>query len=227
MIYVEVRAAEGGDDAKLLVKDLIGMYGRYAKRNELSGEIVDDRPGQTILEISGKDAARFFQNESGGHRFQRIPPTEKNGRVHTSTITVAVLTPEQDVPSLREEDLEETLFRKAAGHGGQNVNKTATAVRLLHKPTGIRVECCTERSQKQNRETARRMLATKVRDSIERGQSEDRSENRKAQVGSGQRGDKVRTYRERDDRVTDHRTGIRITMAQARSGMFEKFNKEG
>jgi peptide chain release factor 1 len=221
MIYVEVRAAEGGEDAKLLVRDLIAIYVRYATRNHLTVEIVEDRPGQMTLEIGGDRAAERFSHEAGGHRFQRIPPTEKRGRVHTSTVTTAVLAPEAGLPALLEADVEEVLFRKAAGHGGQNVNKTATAVRLLHRPSGIRVECCSERSQKQNREAARRLLAARVATAAQAAQAAGRAAERLRQVGSGMRGDKVRTYRERDDRVTDHRTGRRCTMAQAREGKLD------
>jgi peptide chain release factor 1 len=220
-IYVEVRAAEGGEDAKLLVRELIAIYARYARRHDLDIEIADDRPSQVTLEVTGTDAARWFRNESGGHRFQRVPPTEKRGRVQTSTVTTAVLAPAPDLPPLRSEDVEEVLFRKAAGHGGQNVNKTATAVRALHRPTGIRVECCSERSQKQNRETAQRMLAARVAAAVQGAQDAGRAEDRRRQVGSGMRGDKVRTYRERDDRVTDHRTGKRCTMGQAREGKLD------
>lgn len=220
-IYVEIRAAEGGDDSKLLVRDFVGIYAKYAQRHALQCYIVDDRPAQMTLEMEGKGAAKLFQQESGGHRVQRIPPTEKRGRVHTSTVTVAVMSTPASAPPIKECDLDETLYRKASGNGGQNNNKTATAVRLLHKPTGIRVECCTERSQKSNREIARELLRAKVFTVVQGRADTERAEDRRQQVGSGMRGDKIRTYREQDDKVTDHRTGKRTSFEKVRRGELE------
>jgi peptide chain release factor 1 len=124
-------------------------------------------------------------------------------------------------PKVHEEDLQETLYRKAAGNGGQNNNKTATAVRLKHRPTGIMVECCTERSQKSNRETARALMRIRVYEATQGAVNAERAESRKQQVGSGQRGDKIRTYREQDNRVTDHRTGKKTTLEIIRRGELE------
>jgi peptide chain release factor 1 len=220
-IYVEIRAAEGGNDSKLLVHDMTSIYAKYSARFGLNVEIVDQRPGQTILEIIGENAAYLFRYEYGGQRFQRCPPTERKGRIHTSTITVATLKLPKDIPQFREEDLEETLYRKAAGNGGQNNNKTSTAVRLLHKPSGIRVECCTERSQKQNRETARRLLSAKVLGNAKSAQDSEIAADRRNQVGRGERSDKVRTFREQDDQVKDHRTGKKTTLTKIRQGFLE------
>jgi peptide chain release factor 1 len=220
-IYVEIRAAEGGNDSKLLVHEMTAIYAKYSARFCLSVEIVDQRPGQTVLEITGENATKLFQKEPGGHRWQHVPSTEKHGRVHTSTITCAVLSLPNSIPQFREEDLEETLYRKAAGNGGQNNNKTATAVRLTHKPSGIRVECCTERSQKQNRETARRLLLAKVLGNAKIAQDLEIAEKRKAQLGTGQRGDKVRSYREQDDIVKDHRTNKKTTLTKVRQGFID------
>jgi peptide chain release factor 1 len=220
-IYVEIRAAEGGNDSKLLVHEMTAIYAKYSARFALSVEIVDQRPGQTVLEIIGENATKLFQNEPGGHRWQHVPSTEKRGRVQTSTITCAVLSLPNSIPQFREEDLEETLYRKAAGNGGQNNNKTSTAVRLLHKPSGIRVECCTERSQKQNRETARRLLSAKVLGNAKMAQDSEIAEKRRVQLGSGQRGCKVRTYREQDDIVKDHRTNKKTTLTKVRQGFID------
>lgn len=217
-IYVEIRAAEGGDDSKLLVHDMMEIYASFAKQNGLIGEIIDDRPGQVVLEFSGANALSLFSNESGGHRWQRIPPTEKKGRVHTSTVTVAIMLPPKDLPDINPNDIEEQLYRKAAGNGGQNNNKLATACRLHHIPTGIRVECCSERSQKTNRQRAMALLLSKIESLAKSTANKERATDRKDQVGSGMRGDKIRTYREQDDRVVDHRNGKKTSLARVRKG---------
>jgi peptide chain release factor 1 len=220
-LYIEIRAAEGGADARGLVREMVGIYAKAAARSGFSGEIVDDRPAQVTLEFSDPKAEKLFKNESGGHRWQHTSPTDKNGRTHTSTITVALLGAPAEAPKVREENLEEVLYRKASGNGGQNNNKTATAVRLTHVPTGIKVECCSERSQKSNRETARALMRVRVYEATQGEADAKRAESRKQQVGTGQRGDKIRTYREQDNRVTDHRTGKKTTFEKIRRGELE------
>jgi peptide chain release factor 1 len=157
--------------------------------------------------IAGRGAAALFAAESGGHRWQRVPPTERRGRVQTSTITVAVLAePPRLDAAIRPEDVDVETMR-GSGAGGQHRNKTDSAVRARHRPTGIEVRCESERSQHRNRELAMRVLAACVQEQRERAAIGDRADDRRRQVGSGQRGDKRRTIRERDDQVTDHVDG--------------------
>jgi len=225
-LYIEIRAAEGGADSRGLVREMVEIYAKAAVRQGFSGEIVDDRPAQVTLKFDDPKAEKLFKNESGGHRFQHESPTDKNHRIHTSTITVAILGALAEVPKVREEDLTETLYRKAAGNGGQNNNKTATAVRLTHVPTGIKVECCSERSQKSNRETARELLRIRVYEATQGAADAERAATRKVLVGAGMRGCKIRTYREQDNRVTDHRTGKKTTLEKIRRGELELLSCE-
>lgn len=169
--------------------------------------IVEERPGLCILEVSGKGAEAIFEHESGGHRWQRIPPTEKRGRVQTSTITVAVLSqPTQAQVCLREEDIEETTCR-GSGNGGQHKQKTDSAVQLKHKPTGLIVRCEAERSQHANKETARTVLRARLWEAQQQALTGARDQTRRTQIGSGMRGDKRRTIRVQDGQVNDHVTG--------------------
>lgn len=165
---------------------------------------MDSRPGITILRVTGKNVARLFANEPGGHRWQRIPPTEKNGRVHTSTVTVAVMSePTETQLHLVESDLE-WLYCRGSGAGGQHRNVTDSAVQLKHVPTGVMVRCESERSKMQNRQVALSVLRARIWEIRENEASKGRAADRKAQVGSGMRGDKRRTIRVQDGIVTDH-----------------------
>lgn len=170
-------------------------------------DLIDEREGMIVLKVSGKTAAQVFKDESGGHRWQRIPPTEKRGRVHTSTVTVAVMRePEPHQFKVDERDLEFTTCR-GSGAGGQHRNVTDSAVQIKHKPSGLMVRCETERSQMQNKVTALALLRTRLSKQSEEMQKASFAADRKAQVGAGQRADKRRTIRQQDNQVNDHLTG--------------------
>ena len=169
-------------------------------------EILEDRPGFIAVLFEGKGAKRLFRNEAGGHRYQRIPPTEKRGRVHTSTVTVAVLDPEPRADFRLNEAEVEIRASRGSGPGGQHRNKTDSCITATHGPSGISVRVDL-RSQHQSKAMALQILSAKLAEGQTSKAQEHRDQKRKAQLGSGQRGDKVRTYREQDDRVTDHRTG--------------------
>ncbi len=169
-------------------------------------EVLETRPGFLVASVTGRGAERLFARESGGHRWQRVPPTEKRGRVHTSTVTVVVLPePTETELSLDPRDLEEK-FTRGSGAGGQHRNKTSTAVQLRHKPTGLSVRAENGRSQADNRATALRLLRAKLVEAQQRSATDQRDRERRQQAGSGQRGDKVRTIALQRDRVTDHQT---------------------
>lgn len=172
-------------------------------------EIIEERPGIIVARATGENAELTFRDEAGGHRFQRIPPSEKRGRVHTSTITIAIMPePGEAQLKLRPQDLEIKTMR-GSGAGGQKRNKTDSAVQITHLPTGLQVRCETERSQHQNKENALGLLRARLLGAEQEKQSAARSSDRKAQIGTGMRGDKVRTIRYQDDQVVDHRTGRR------------------
>lgn len=198
---LEVKGAAGGDEAKNWARELLRMYLRYAQQKGFRTEALDE----DAIKISTKNAFGVFKYEAGVHRVQRIPDTEKRGRVHTSTAVVSVLPELEDIDlHIRDEDIEFEAFR-SGGHGGQNVNKVSSAVRLKHKPTGIVVTCQTERQQIQNRELAMKLLRAKIWELELSKRQEVLSELKSTQVGKGMRAEKIRTYNFPQDRITDHR----------------------
>ena len=208
---IEIRAGTGGDEAAIFGNDLLRMYTRYSENNKWKIKILSssynefDGIKEIILEISGEGTFSKLKHESGVHRVQRIPKTESQGRIHTSTATVAVLPKSEDIDiEVKEDDVRTDVFH-AGGAGGQNVNKVATAIRLTHIPTTIVVTCQNESSQLQNKLQAMEILKSKLWDLELQKQKSEISEARKSQVGSGERSEKIRTYNFPQGRVTDHR----------------------
>lgn len=200
-VIIEASGAAGGEEAKLWGEELLRMYSRYAQSKGFKVENLDE----DVFKVSGRGAFELFKYEAGVHRVQRIPTTEKRGRVHTSTATVSVLPELEDVDlHINPADIEFEAFR-AGGHGGQNVNKVSTAVRLKHKPTGIVVTCQTQRFQAQNREIALEMLRAKLWEIELEKQHGEIAGLKATQVGRGMRAEKIRTYNFPQDRLTDHR----------------------
>lgn len=200
-VIFELKGATGGEEAKLWAEELLHMYTRFAQLKGFKVEPVDEY----VVKISGKNAFEVFKYESGVHRVQRIPKTEKRGRIHTSTATVSILPELEDIDlHIGPEDIEFEAFR-SGGHGGQNVNKVSTAVRIKHKPTGMVVTSSAERSQLQNREIAMNLLRSKLWEAEVEKQHGDLAELKSTQVGRGMRAEKIRTYNFPQDRMTDHR----------------------
>ncbi len=216
-VFLEVRAGTGGDEAAIFSGDLFRMYSRYAERQGWKIEVISEREGEhggykeLIARVSGHDVYANLKFESGAHRVQRVPETESQGRVHTSACTVAVM-PEVDSVNeveINKNDIRVDTFR-ASGAGGQHVNKTDSAIRITHLPTGIVVECQDERSQHKNKARAMSLLQSKILTGIQQQQQQEQSEERRNLVGSGDRSERIRTYNYPQGRITDHRINLTL-----------------
>lgn len=215
-VILEIRAGAGGDEASLFAQDLFRMYSRLAEKNGWDIEVLSTSSSnirgikEIIVNIKGRNVYSQLKYESGVHRVQRVPETETGGRIHTSTVTVAVL-PEADEVDIKldQKDLRIEAFG-ASGPGGQNVNRNYTAIRVTHQPSGIVVSCQDEKSQHRNKEKALRILRTRLLDIAQQEQDKEISQDRKAQVGTGERSEKIRTYNFPQNRVTDHRLNLSL-----------------
>ncbi len=215
-IIVEIRAGVGGEEAALFAHDLFKMYFGYAEKKGWKVEIMDSHPTdigglkEIVFSVSGKDVYKHMKYESGVHRVQRVPETEASGRIHTSTATVAVLPEAEDVDvKINPDDLRIDIYH-SSGHGGQNVQKVATAIRIIHKPTGIMVTCQDERSQLQNKIKAMRILRARLYDLYRTQKEQEVVSQRRAQIGRGNRNERIRTYNFPQGRVTDHRINLSL-----------------
>jgi peptide chain release factor 1 len=213
-VILEIRAGTGGQEAALFAADLVGMYRRYAERRSWKTEVLSSSPSglggfkEIVISVQGDGAYSRLKHESGVHRVQRIPETESGGRIHTSTATVAVLPEAEEVEvDIPGDDVEIQVFR-SSGPGGQSVNTTDSAVRLTHRPTGIVISVQEERSQRQNKEKAFRYLRARLFQMEQERQQQEEAAARRAQVGTGERSEKIRTYNYPQNRVTDHRVGV-------------------
>lgn len=230
-VIVEIRAGAGGDEAGIFAGDLFKMLCRFAERRAFVAETLSQSPSdmggfkEIVFEIRGAGAYSVFKFEAGVHRVQRVPKTESQGRIHTSTVTVAVLPEAEDVEvQIASKDIEVDVFR-STGPGGQSVNTTDSAVRITHKPSGVVVSVQDEKSQLQNRDKAMRILRARLYERAREEQLSELASERRAQVGTGERSEKIRTYNFREARVTDHRVNLTVHNLDAvLDGDLEEFN---
>ena len=225
-VFIEIRAGTGGDEAAIFSGDLLRMYSRYVEQQGWKLEIISERQGEhggykeVVTRIEGKNVFEKLKFESGAHRVQRVPETETQGRIHTSACTVAIMPEMDEIDEIEvnKGDLRVDTFR-ASGAGGQHVNKTDSAIRLTHLPSGIVVECQDERSQHKNKARAMSLLQAKLMDEATQAQHQEESDNRRKLVGSGDRSEKIRTYNYPQGRVTDHRIKLTLyNLAEVMSG---------
>jgi peptide chain release factor 1 len=215
---IEIRAAEGGEDSKLFVKDMAQAYIKFAQRVGWATRLIGEYQGETHIEVQGTDLSGLY-NESGGHRIQRVPPTERKGRVHTSTVTVAIIDPSVQQVSVEEKDLRIEWY-SGTGAGGQHRNKHQNSCRITHIPTGM-VATAQCRSRENSLAEARTAILAKIDTKSKIQYNNDLASDRKLQVGSGMRGDKIRTYRFQDDVVKDHITDQTASVKKVLSGNFD------
>jgi peptide chain release factor 1 len=232
-VFVEIRAGTGGEEAAIFASDLYRMYTRYAERQNWKAEVMDSNAigvggfKEVVFQVKGKGAFSKLKYESGVHRVQRVPATESSGRIHTSTATVAVLAEVEDVDiEIPDSDLKIDVFR-SSGAGGQNVQKNATAIRITHLPTGMVVACQDERSQLQNKLRAMSVLRARLYEiEVEKRRSAEEAD-RRSQVGTGERSEKIRTYNYPQNRVTDHRINVSVfNLPAVMEGGIDQFIEE-